>query len=359
LGAPGARSAASTHGPCSADTTPRGRHDRGVTVYFEQDTAGNVRRLHAGERITGTGAFTGDLGGYAYTAFGRPIAATDPGGLAAPKIDGTDYFQRIQWQGRWLYNRSGGLYNFRARFWSPQLGAFLQLDQYQFLSSGGTLWSWPGQNPFRWADPSGRSAAEAIAEGLELLEGLAPGVAANNNMAAAAGPAGGLAFLAAQGALELYWGQVQALGQDMFAQQDASANAIARAAAAARPGAGGNGKEPPDPCPDAGLPDQLIVCRGGTCTAERFAAGSGVTIDERGLLQGVSVNTGESLRAASAGIPNGQVGSTTVGEIRALGGDVIASPSPGNPAHATMGGITPAQATQLFTPTAPNPWRFP
>jgi hypothetical protein len=33
---------------------------------------------------------------------------------------------------------------------------FLQPDQYAYLSRGGTLWSWPGQNPFRWADPSGR-----------------------------------------------------------------------------------------------------------------------------------------------------------------------------------------------------------
>ncbi|HEX2873267.1 MAG TPA: RHS repeat-associated core domain-containing protein, partial [Polyangiaceae bacterium] len=130
--------------------------DRGVTVYFELDTTGNVRRLHAGERITGNGSFTGDLGGYSYTAFGRNIPAAEPGGEATPKIDAVDYVQRLQWQGRWLYNRSGGLYDFRARFWSPQLGAFLQLDRYQFLASGGTLWSWPGQNPFRWRDPSGR-----------------------------------------------------------------------------------------------------------------------------------------------------------------------------------------------------------
>jgi len=40
--------------------------------------------------------------------------------------------------------------------WSTELGAFLQPDQYGYLSRGGTLWSWPGQNPFRWRDPSGR-----------------------------------------------------------------------------------------------------------------------------------------------------------------------------------------------------------
>jgi hypothetical protein len=68
----------------------------------------------------------------------------------------------------------------RARIWSPDLGAFLQPDEYGLITRGGTLWSWPGQNPFRWRDPSGRQAAEALAEGLELLEGLAPRVAAND-----------------------------------------------------------------------------------------------------------------------------------------------------------------------------------
>ena len=34
-----------------------------------------------------------------------------------------------------------------------------------------------------------------------------------------------------------------------------------------------------------------------------------------------------------------------------------ASPTPRNPDHATMSGITPQQAEQLFTPTVPNPSR--
>jgi len=38
---------------------------------------------------------------------------------------------------------------------------FLQPDEYVFLSHGGTLWSWPGQNPFRFRDPSGRDATVA------------------------------------------------------------------------------------------------------------------------------------------------------------------------------------------------------
>lgn len=68
-----------------------------------------------------------------------------------------------------------------------------------------------------------------------------------------AAPAGasalGAAALAA-GSLAIYWGQVNALGEDMFAEQDANANAIAKAAAEARPAGGGDDGEPPDddPC---------------------------------------------------------------------------------------------------------------
>jgi Pretoxin HINT domain len=107
------------------------------------------------------------------------------------------------------------------------------------------------------------------------------------------------------------------------------------------------------------LPDDALVCRGGTCTADRFATGSGVTIDEAGNLQGVSVNSapGASLEDLTKTIPNKQVGVTTVGDVRAAGGKVVSSPTPSNPTHATMSGITPKKAEELFTPTVPNPNR--
>jgi hypothetical protein len=52
---------------------------------------------------------------------------------------------------------AGGLYDFRSRVWSPELGAFLMPDEFGFLTATGTLWSWPGQNPMRWRDPSGQN----------------------------------------------------------------------------------------------------------------------------------------------------------------------------------------------------------
>jgi hypothetical protein len=57
------------------------------------------------------------------------------------------------------------------------------------------------------------------------------------------------------------------------------------------------------------------------------------------------------------GIKNNQVGVTTVGKIRAAGGDVVASGSNKNPNHATLSGLTPKQASGLFRPTVKNPNR--
>lgn len=107
----------------------------------------------------------------------------------------------------------------------------------------------------------------------------------------------------------------------------------------------------------AGAADDALVCRGGSCTAERFVQGSGVSLDKAGKLQGVSVNSapGASLEKLTSTIPNKQVGVTTVGKIRQAGGTVTPSPTTNNPTHCTMCGITPTQAEKLFRPTVPNP----
>jgi RHS repeat-associated protein len=106
------------------------------------------------------------------------------------------------------------------------------------------------------------------------------------------------------------------------------------------------------------LPDDAVVVRGGTCTADRFANGSGVTLDSEGRVQSASVNSapGASVTDLSQGIRNGQVGSTTVGAVRAAGGDVVPAPTANNPNHCVMSGVTPEQAEQLFKPgMQPNP----
>lgn len=53
-------------------------------------------------------------------------------------------------------------------------------------------------------------------------------------------------------------------------------------------------------------------------------------------------------------IPHGQIGVTTVGEVRSMGGDVIRT-SGRSSYHATLTGLTPEQVSNLLTPTIRNP----
>ena len=107
------------------------------------------------------------------------------------------------------------------------------------------------------------------------------------------------------------------------------------------------------------LPDEAFVCRGGTCAADRFRDGSGVSVDAAGRLHGVSVNcaSSASVVALTASIPNRVVGVTTVGKIHHLGGSVIPAPSWKNGFHCILGGMTAEQAAGLFTPPVANPNR--
>src|SRR5262252_3784573 len=117
------------------------------------------------------------------------------------------------------------------------------------------------------------------------------------------------------------------------------------------------------------LPNAALVVRGGQNLPANFAQGSGCMVDEGGRIQGVSVNAapGVSVQELTApnphtgypGIPHNKVGVTTVGAIRAAGGDVVPAPTRTNPYHATLSGLTPEQASQLFRPTMTNPNRRP
>jgi hypothetical protein len=60
----------------------------------------------------------------------------------------------------------------------------------------------------------------------------------------------------------------------------------------------------------------------------------------------------------AAAIPHGQVAVTTVGAIRAAGGDVVRTPGR-SPYHATLVGLSPEEASRLLTPTLANPAKKP
>jgi RHS repeat-associated protein len=107
---------------------------------------------------------------------------------------------------------------------------------------------------------------------------------------------------------------------------------------------------------NAGSPNALVV-RGGQNLPENFVNGSGVTKNSNGTLSGVSVNSapGRTIAELSSGIKNGQIGVTTVGEIRGAGGSITPSATRNNPFHCTVCNLTPDRLSELFTPTIKNP----
>src|SRR5437764_12820244 len=101
------------------------------------------------------------------------------------------------------------------------------------------------------------------------------------------------------------------------------------------------------------MPDWAVVIRGGRNFPADLWRGtrthsSGVTGASVECAEGMSV---EELAAA---IPHGQIGVTTVGAVRAAGGDVVRT-SGRSPHHATLVGLSPDEASRLLTPTIPNP----
>jgi RHS repeat-associated protein len=120
--------------------------------YYEVDLAGNVRGLRASGGAS--------LGGYRYSAFGQTVEDTS-------MIN-----QPLRWKGRWFSPVAGGTYDVRARQWSPELGVFLEVDEFEFQDRSSTLWGWPGMSPFRKADPSGRFGGEEAIPAAGPLVGI-------------------------------------------------------------------------------------------------------------------------------------------------------------------------------------------
>lgn len=101
------------------------------------------------------------------------------------------------------------------------------------------------------------------------------------------------------------------------------------------------------------LPNEATVVRGGTNTPELIKKGTGTHPEGP---------TGISVECATCPVEElaqplsryGQIGVTTVGEVRNAGGDVVRT-SGQSPNHATMTGLSPEKASELLSPPVPNP----
>jgi RHS repeat-associated protein len=256
-----------------------------------------------------------------YEAYGYVAQGTKPG----PGTSVIGFTGHVQ-------DKETDLVYMQQRYYDPIAGRFLSVDPVTTDAATGKSFGryhYAANNPYTKVDRDGRDAEHAyIPGGMTRGEYQAANVQAAEHTAV-----------------------VGVHVAQMVPQLRVAATAIKGVMSLARsttqPGAAKGDK----------LPDNALVCRGGTCTADKFANGSGVTIDGSGKMDGVSVNSGagKSLGELTAGIPNKQVGVTTVGDVRAAGGDVIPSPTPNNPNHCTLCGITPQKAEELMTPTVRNP----
>lgn len=101
------------------------------------------------------------------------------------------------------------------------------------------------------------------------------------------------------------------------------------------------------------IQDEAIVVRGGRNQPADIERGT--RTHPSGVIGfSVECETGLSGAVLAAAIPHRKIGGTTVGAIRAAGGDVVRT-SGRTPHHASVVGLSRDEASRLLTPTILNP----
>jgi RHS repeat-associated protein len=105
------------------------------TYYYHFDASGNVVAL------TDDDGDTAQV--YEYSVYGQ-VGATDP-----------DHTNRFLFTGR-EFDKETGLYYYRARYYKPEIGRFLQVDPVGYVA-GMNLYRYCSNNPWNLTDPYGDS----------------------------------------------------------------------------------------------------------------------------------------------------------------------------------------------------------
>lgn len=244
-----------------------------------------------------------------------------------------------------------GLNYMQQRYFDPQSGRFLSTDPVQAADDGGNFnrYWYAKDNPYRYTDPDGRETGSTLQAEWKLMgakpnytpdtAGKVIGGAALALVAAPVVVEAGLAALSNPGTATAIFNTTA----DVVAGNAIGGTSLTVAGAT---GAAVHA-----------LADDAIVARGGSAVGANSVEGiaSGVGTHPSGVT-GFSAESanGATLSNLGANIPHNQVGTTTAGEIRNAGGDVI-STAGRSPNHATVTGLSPSKAHELLTPTVANP----
>lgn len=134
----------------------------GGPVYYHEDRLGSIIAL--------TNASGTVVERYAYTGFGQCEIRNAAGTLLAE----SGYGNRFRFTGReWVSTL--GLYDYRNRAYSLNLGRFLQTDPILFAGEDENLFRYVWNNPVGHADPSGLAPTLSIKIGCALACGLTVG----------------------------------------------------------------------------------------------------------------------------------------------------------------------------------------
>jgi RHS repeat-associated protein len=339
--------------------SPAVKLTNGIASYLHRDYLGPNRAITdaAGARVESA----------VYKPFGEQTEFVTPG-VTAPESKG--------WIGE-RYDADADLQYLNARYYDPVLGMFLQPDWFEVLKPGvGTnRFSYSFSDPVNKLDPLGNQNVSSHTTGMGLFERIFGGFLNPSSTERAEDNVREIGERALNAA-EIATTPVPVLGAATSVLNGADpkvaigAELLGPAGDAARLGgrlldnAVGLVRSPVQAPADIARrrASEQLVCRGGTCTPDRFVAGATPNPDGSlpvGPLRGISVGTSPNASVAdlSQYFMNNQVVVTTVERIEALGGRVVPSPTRNNPVHADVSGLTAQQLSDVFE-VVPNPVPF-